>query len=57
MHKYYKICKDIQIVQTASAQIPWSHNMIIFDKIGVSSYEIQKYLPSEEEINLHIGMK
>ena len=33
MHKYYKICKDSQIVQTASAQIPWSHNMLIFDKI------------------------
>ena len=33
MHKYYKICKDSQSVQTASAQIPWSHNMLIFDKI------------------------
>ncbi len=33
MHKYYKICMDDQIVQTASAQIPWSHNMLIFDKI------------------------
>lgn len=33
MRKYYKICKDDQLVQTASALIPWSHNMLIFDKI------------------------
>ena len=33
MHKYYKICKLDSILQTASAKLPWSHNMLIFDKI------------------------
>ena len=33
MKKYYQICSKDQKVQTASAQIPWSHNMLIFDKI------------------------
>ena len=33
MHKYYKICINNPIVQTASAQLPWSHNMLIFEKI------------------------
>lgn len=33
MKKYYIECQKSQIVQTASAQIPWSHNMLILDKI------------------------
>ena len=33
MKKYYLICSQNKKVQTASAQIPWSHNMIILDKI------------------------
>ena len=33
MKKYYTECQKSKIVQTASAQIPWSHNMLILDKI------------------------
>ena len=33
MKKYYLICSQNKKVQTASAQIPWSHNMLILDKI------------------------
>ena len=33
MKKYYKICSNNPKVQTASAQIPWSHNMLILDNI------------------------
>lgn len=33
MRKYYKECSANQFVQTASAQIPWSHNILILDKI------------------------
>ena len=33
MKKYYIECQKSKIVQTASAQIPWSHNMLILDKI------------------------
>ena len=33
MKKYYIICSKNKKVQTASAQIPWSHNMLILDKI------------------------
>lgn len=33
MKKYYIICSKNKKVQIASAQIPWSHNMLILDKI------------------------
>lgn len=33
MRKYYLICSQNEKVQKASALIPWSHNMLIFDKI------------------------
>lgn len=33
MKKYYLICSKNEKVQTVSAQIPWSHNMLILDKI------------------------
>lgn len=33
MKKYYIECQNSQFVQTASAQIPWSHNILILDKI------------------------
>ena len=33
MRKYYLICSKDEKVQKASAQIPWSHNMLIFDRI------------------------
>lgn len=33
MKKYYLICSRNKKVQIASAQIPWSHNMLILDKI------------------------
>jgi len=33
MKKYYLICSKNEKVQNASAQIPWSHNMLILDKI------------------------
>lgn len=33
MKKYYLICSQNQKVQKASAQIPWSHNMLILDKV------------------------
>lgn len=33
MRKYYLVCSNNQKVQKASAQIPWSHNILIFDKI------------------------
>ena len=37
MKKYYLICSQNEKVQTASAQIPWSHNMLILDKIKDNS--------------------
>ena len=33
MKKYYIECSKSEKVQTSSAQIPWSHNMLILDKI------------------------
>lgn len=33
MKKYYIECQKSQIVQTVSVQIPWSHNILILDKI------------------------
>lgn len=33
MKKYYLECTKNKKVQTSSAQIPWSHNMLILDKI------------------------
>lgn len=33
MRKYYLICSNNKKVQKASARIPWSHNLLIFDKI------------------------
>lgn len=33
MRKYYLVCSKCEKVQKASALIPWSHNMLIFDKI------------------------
>jgi predicted nuclease of restriction endonuclease-like (RecB) superfamily len=33
MKKYYIECQKNQFVQTASAQIPWSHNILILDKV------------------------
>lgn len=33
MRKYYLICSNNKKVQKASALIPWSHNILIFDKI------------------------
>lgn len=33
MKKYYLECNKSQFVQTMSAQIPWSHNILIFDKV------------------------
>ena len=33
MKKYYAVCSKNEFVQTASAQIPWSHNILIVDRI------------------------
>lgn len=33
MRKYYLVCSKNEKVQKASALIPWSHNMLIFDRI------------------------
>lgn len=33
MKKYYNECQKNKFVQTASAQIPWSHNVLILDKV------------------------
>ena len=33
MKKYYIECNESKKVQMTSAQIPWSHNMLILDKI------------------------
>ena len=33
MRKYYLICSKDEKVQKDSAQISWSHNMFIFDRI------------------------
>jgi len=33
MKKYYLRCSNNKILQTTSAKIPWSHNMLILDKI------------------------
>ncbi len=33
MKKYYLECSSDEFVQTASAQIPWSHNILILEKI------------------------
>ena len=40
MKKYYLICSQNEKVQMASAQIPWSHNMLILDKIKDNSKRI-----------------
>lgn len=40
MKKYYLICSQNKKVQTASAQIPWSHNMLILDKIKENNKRI-----------------
>ncbi|MEG2381092.1 MAG: DUF1016 N-terminal domain-containing protein [Oscillospiraceae bacterium] len=42
MKKYYIECQKSQIVQMASAQIPWSHNMLIFDKIKAKNLVLGK---------------
>jgi len=34
MKKFYLETTDNEILQTASAKIPWSHNMLIIDKIA-----------------------
>lgn len=33
MRKYYLVCTKNELVQKASALIPWSHNILIFDRI------------------------
>ena len=33
MRKYYLVCSNNKKVQKASALIPWSHNILIFDKV------------------------
>lgn len=33
MGKYYQECQKNQFVHTASVQVPWSHNILILDKI------------------------
>ena len=33
MRKYYLVCSNNEKVQKASALIPWSHNILIFDKV------------------------
>jgi len=33
MRKYYLVCSKNEKVQKASALIPWSHNILIFDKV------------------------
>lgn len=40
MKKYYLICSQDEKVQMASAQIPWSHNMLILDKIKDNNMRI-----------------
>ncbi len=40
MKKYYIECNKNAKVQTTSAQIPWSHNMLILDKIKEDSKRI-----------------
>lgn len=49
MKKYYVICSQNEKVQTASAQIPWSHNMLILDKIKDNNQRI--WYMSETAIN------
>jgi len=34
MKKFYEENNDFEFVQTVSAQIPWSHNMLIMDKVS-----------------------
>ena len=40
MKKYYIECNESKKVQMASAQIPWSHNMLILDKIKNESERV-----------------
>lgn len=63
MAKFAETYPDEQFVQTVSAQIPWSHNTLILDKIhspeqrewyirktapmGVSEYNVTRDLPDE----------
>ena len=42
MKKYYIECSQDEFVQTASAQIPWSHNILILDKIKENDKDIDK---------------
>jgi len=49
MKKFYEEYKDDEILQTASAKIPWSHNMLLIDKI--KNKDIRKWYIEQTAIN------
>ena len=49
MKKFYEEYKDDEIMQTASAQIPWSHNNLIIEKI--KDNEIRKWYIEQISLN------
>lgn len=49
MRKYYLVCKKNEKVQKASALIPWSHNILIIDKI--KDDDIRLWYINEAAIN------
>ena len=54
MRKFYETYKDLSNLPTALAKLPWSLKSSLAP-IGVASYEIRDYLPSEEEINKYLS--
>ena len=54
MRKFYDTYKDLSNLPTALAKLPWSLKSSLAP-IGVASYEIRDYLPSEEEINKYLS--
>ena len=49
MKKFYEEYKDEKILQTASAKIPWSHNMLLIDKIKDNN--IRKWYIEQTALN------
>ena len=54
MKKFYETYGNFSNLPTALAKLPWSLKSSLAP-IGVASYEIRDYLPSEEEINKYLS--
>ena len=90
MKRFYNEYKEYENVPQAVAQLPWGHNIILFEKIkdkndnptiglilckdkdkfiaqyslkdinkpiGISSFKLKDYLPTEEDLNMYIDLE